>query len=125
MKRIFLLIIILVILLTGLYFGVKNFNTSHSNSKPTATATITPTTPTVVINIGNSIFVPATQTIKVGTVVTWKNNDTIAHSIKSTVLSSPELKQNETYRFYFGQVGTFQYYCATHPTEKGEIIVEN
>jgi len=76
------------------------------------------------INIQNDAFAPATLTIKKGTLVTWTNNDSAAHAIKSNLFNSGELAKGDTYKFLFNNPETFDYSCGIHPTITGKIIVE-
>jgi plastocyanin len=69
-------------------------------------------------------FKPATLTVKVGTTVTWLNNDSTAHNIKSDTFNSPMLNKGDKFEFTFSTTGTFDYICGVHPTMKGQIIVE-
>ena len=78
------------------------------------------------VDIANFEFSPQTLTIKVGDTVTWTNQDSIRHDIKSNDgdFYSIPLNQGESYSFTFSQPGTFEYRCGLHPTMKGTIIVE-
>ena len=87
-----------------------------------------------VVEITNSGFVPQTITVKVGSVVTWKNTSGSGRQISAepfpTGDSLPELKNDEaieagdTYTFMFEKTGTYNYYDYASPeTIKGTIIV--
>jgi plastocyanin len=76
------------------------------------------------INIQNFAFNPASLTISKGTTVTWTNNDSAPHQIKSTTFNSSPLSQGQTFSFTFNDVGTFNYSCAIHPSMLGKIIVQ-
>jgi len=78
------------------------------------------------IDIINFEFSPQTLNIKVGDTVTWTNQDSIRHDIKSNDgdFYSIPLNQGESYSFTFNQPGTFDYRCGLHPTMEGTIIVE-
>ena len=76
------------------------------------------------VNIQNFAFSPATLTIKKGTAVTWTNNDSAPHQIKSITFNSGQLSKGQTFSFTFNDAGTFDYSCAIHPSMTGKIIVE-
>jgi plastocyanin len=76
------------------------------------------------INIQNFAFSPSTLTVKKGTVVTWTNNDSAPHTIKSATFNSSSMSKGQTFSFAFDTVGTFDYSCGIHPSMTGKIIVE-
>jgi plastocyanin len=99
---------------------------------PTSTA-VTPavTTPTApsettsaAINIENYAFNPATVTIAKGATVTWTNNDSTPHQIKSDKFNSDLLSQGQSFSFTFAEAGTYDYSCSIHPSMTGTIIVQ-
>ena len=77
------------------------------------------------VKISNFKFGPRTLTVKVGTKVTWTNQDSIAHSVNfaSGKVNSKTLDQNATYSHTFTVPGTYQYICAIHPFMHGTVIV--
>lgn len=76
------------------------------------------------VSIQNFAFNPGTLTIKKGETVTWTNNDSVLHQIKSDTFNSNPLSQGQTFSFTFNDTGTFNYSCAIHPSMTGKIIVE-
>ena len=76
------------------------------------------------INIQNFAFSPATLTVKKGTTVTWTNNDSAPHQIKSATFNSGQLGNGQSFSFAFDTAGTFDYSCAIHPSMLGKIIVQ-
>jgi len=76
------------------------------------------------ISIENYAFNPATLTVKVGTTVTWTNNDSAVHQIQSGDFNSKMLSKGQTFSFTFNQAGNFDYACSIHPTMTGSIIVQ-
>lgn len=76
------------------------------------------------INIENFSFSPNTLTVKKGMAVTWTNNDSAPHTIKSAAFNSEVLNKGQSFSFTFNEAGTFNYYCSLHPAMTGEIIVE-
>jgi plastocyanin len=75
------------------------------------------------ITIQNFAFNPVVLTVTKGTTVTWTNNDSVTHQIKSETFNSDRLGNGESFSFTFNQTGNFDYVCAIHSTMKGKIIV--
>jgi len=69
---------------------------------------------------------PRELTIKVGDSVTWTNQGSAKHDVRSNDGSfySIPLETGESYTFTFNQAGTFKYKCGLHPGVEGAIIVE-
>jgi plastocyanin len=76
---------------------------------------------------------PSPLTVKVGTTVTWKNNDNTIHTVSSglpeagavgTLFDSGLLNPGKTYTHTFDKVGTFDYSCTLHPMMHGQVIVK-
>lgn len=76
------------------------------------------------VNIQNFAFNPGTLTIKKGATVTWTNNDSAPHQIKSGTFNSNLLDKGQTFSFTFSEAGTFDYSCSIHPSMMGKIIVQ-
>ncbi len=77
------------------------------------------------INISNFAFAPSELAVTAGTVVVWKNLDSVSHLVSSPGnFESAQLAQGEEYRFTFSTAGTFDYTCKIHPSMKGKIIVK-
>ncbi|MFF7472613.1 plastocyanin/azurin family copper-binding protein [Streptomyces sp. NPDC008092] len=71
------------------------------------------------VAIKNFAFSPATLKVRVGTTVTWTNQDTDAHTVTSTgpggPLHSPAMATHATYSHTFTRPGTYAYLCTVHP----------
>ena len=122
--------------------GASPTTSTAGGSTPSAapTATPTPTTapteaPTATASTsGNSVaiagfaFSPQSLTVKVGTTVTWTNNDGVAHTVTSDdgkTFDSGQLAPGKTFSFTFTKAGTYTYHCSNHPaTMKATIIVQ-
>lgn len=85
------------------------------NAKPEAENTVT---------IQDYSFSPNVITVKVGETVTWFNGDGVVHTVKSTDFTSPNIKNQESFKFQFTKVGTYEYSCGVHPYMKGKVVVE-
>ena len=78
------------------------------------------------IAIDNFQFNPAPLTVKPGTKVTWINADDVPHLVASTkgaFKSSPVIDTDQRFSTTFATTGTYDYYCALHPTMQGRIVV--
>ncbi len=77
------------------------------------------------ITIDNFTFSPAELTVKVGTTVTWKNQDDIPHTVVSAgKFKSKALDTDDSYSFTFTAAGDYKYFCSLHPHMTGMIKVE-
>jgi len=110
----------------ALIFGGCSLYGGSQNSAPSnsaGSAAVSPSTSNA-ISIQNFAFNPAATTIKKGTTVTWTNNDSALHQIKSATFNSGQLGKGQSFTATFNDVGTFDYSCAIHPSMTGKIIVE-
>jgi amicyanin len=77
------------------------------------------------IKIGNFTFGPQELKVKVGTTVTWTNDDDIPHTVVSpNNFRSKALDSEDKYSFTFTTPGTYKYFCSLHPHMTGKIVVE-
>jgi plastocyanin len=76
------------------------------------------------VSIQNFSFNPGTLTVKKGATVTWINNDSASHTIKSNSFNSGNLAKGGTFKFTFNDSGAFDYFCGIHPSMTGKIVVE-
>jgi plastocyanin len=96
-----------------------------SCSKSSGTST-PPTSASNSVSIAGMAFGPSTLTVKVGTIVTWKNNDGITHTVTSndgTSFSSGNLASGASFSFTTTTTGTFAYHCTIHPGMVGSLVV--
>lgn len=95
--------------------------------QPAAAAAQVDATPKAQVAINGMQFQPAKLTIKAGESVTWTNNSAMPHTVTSTdgkTMASGQLGNGGTFEHVFKEPGTYSYYCAVHPSMKGEIVVE-
>jgi plastocyanin len=120
MKKIISLSLVLaaVVILGGcsLYGPTQN----NTGTMPTTGATAAGNA----VNIQNFSFNPPVLTVTKGTTVTWTNNDSVTHQIKSDTFNSSGLTNGQTFSFTFTNSGSFDYSCAIHPSMTGKIVVE-
>lgn len=91
-------------------------------------------------------FMPETITVPVGTTVTWRNGETVGHTItsgawgdvnESTGLRgsqtpdglfdhalAPKGQEGDTFSFTFDEPGEYPYFCQPHLTMNAMVIVE-
>lgn len=98
---------------------------SNQTSNNTTSNNQTPST-TNKVNISNFAFMPTDITVKKGTIVTWANNDSVAHTVEADSDNGPKsenLGNGQTFSFKFNEVGTFNYICGIHPSMNGTVTV--
>jgi plastocyanin len=86
----------------------------------------------------NHSFVPGNLTVRVGTVVTWVNNDSAEHQVISDIgfagqsggfsrqlfdLKSKRMYKGAVYSYRFQRVGNFTYHCNVYPQLRGGVLV--
>ncbi len=78
-------------------------------------------------------YSPATVETTVGSMVTWKNDDSALHTVTSGdaatvspdgVFDSKFMKKDQTFSFVFDKPGEYNYFCTLHPFMTGKVIVE-
>lgn len=86
-------------------------------------------TETSTVSIKDFAFSPSSINIKVGTTVTWTNNDSARHTVTadngSNGPKSSELAQGQEYSYTFKTAGMFDYHCEIHPSMRGMVMVSN
>ena len=79
-------------------------------------------------------YLPDTITVVIGVnnTVTWRNDDTVSHTVYSTsvpagaaTFSSPLIAPKGNYSQTFSVAGTYQYHCNIHSWMKGTVIVKS
>ncbi len=78
------------------------------------------------VKIDNFAFTPPVITVKVGTQVTWTNNDDIPHTVDSTEgkFKSAALDTDDKFQFRFTEPGEYAYFCRMHPKMTGKVVVQ-
>lgn len=116
--------------------------TPTGETTPTASAaavTVTPTelivSPTGVstssarrleVIISNSSFQPADITTGKGSLIVWKNNDAVSHTVTADdgSFNSGEIKAGGSFDQRFDYIKTYPYSCSLHPEMKGTIVIK-
>jgi plastocyanin len=119
----------LLLLGLAMFAAACNNDSSNPYGSSAATAPSTPSAPapnTVVMS--GMAFVPATITVTVGTTVTWKNADGVAHTSTSDtgVWDTGRIGAGATATATFTTPGTYPYNCVYHASMgmKGTVIVQ-
>jgi plastocyanin len=78
------------------------------------------------VKIDNFTFAPQQFTVKIGTTVTWDNEDDTPHTVASStkLFRSNALDTGDKFSFTFTTPGVYQYFCSLHPHMIGTIVVE-
>jgi plastocyanin len=81
---------------------------------------------TATVEIKNFAFSPANLTVAKGTKVTWKFEDSAAHTVKADdgSFTSPALSGGKTYSYTFTKTGTFKYICSIHQYMTATVTVK-
>src|SRR6266581_2703253 len=121
-----LLALCLVVLLAACGGTTTTTTASTPTTAPTATPTSAPTTTGNSVSIANFAFSPTSLTVKVGTKVSWTNNDTVTHTVTANkgAFNSGPLTPGSTFSFTFTKAGTYSYHCNIHPSMMATIVVQ-
>lgn len=79
------------------------------------------------VSIESMAYNPTSLNVKVGTNVTWTNNDNVDHTVTANDASfdSGNLKPGAKYTHTFSTAGTFPYHCTLHPDMKASVVAAN
>ncbi|MGE5493254.1 MAG: cupredoxin family copper-binding protein [Actinomycetota bacterium] len=71
-------------------------------------------------------FDPGVLTVRPGDTVVWVNRDPFPHTAtaRSGAFDSGSIDSGKSWKYRVGKAGTFDYFCAFHPTMKGVLKVE-
>jgi plastocyanin len=123
--------ITVLLLLVVLISGCTSSTTSPSketvepvHTAPTPVATTANLPLTVTVENIDFAFYPAEVVIARGGTVTWKQQDSIQHTVTGAGFDSGKLTQGQTFSHTFNEVGTYEYVCTIHPSMKGKVIVK-
>jgi plastocyanin len=132
-------VVIVVAVIVGVIIARNGKNNSSDNTSNTTSSQATnnqpsntgnASTPQAVatdkVSIENMAFTPAAIKVKVGTTVTWTNNDSIAHTVTADSGDGPNsgnLDPGKSYSFTYKTAGTFSYHCEIHPDMTGTVQV--
>ena len=112
------------LLLISLLIGGCSGNSSSNSYTPTGPSPNPPPANTVLMS--GMAFSPATLTVSAGTTVTWKNDDTMAHTSTSDtgVWDTGNIAAGASKTTTFPTAGTYAYHCTYHSGMKGTVVVQ-
>jgi plastocyanin len=95
---------------------------SSDDSTDAAGAT---TTGPVEASIVDLTFQPDSVEIDAGATVTWTNEDAVPHTVtaRTDAFNSGVMQEGATFSHTFDEPGTFDYFCAIHPSMTGTVTV--
>jgi len=104
-------------------------SSTPTNPSPTGGGGGTGTAVSIVGNAASlttTAYAPNPVSVQVGGSVTWKNNDTIAHTSTANngAFSSGSIAPGASFTATFSTAGTFAYHCAFHPGMVGTVTVQ-
>ena len=80
----------------------------------------------VKVNIIDFKFDPKVVNVKVGTKVTWTQQDTAQHDVveMKSIFKSAIMNKGQSYSYTFNTAGTFNYICSIHPDMTAQVVVK-
>ncbi len=96
-----------------------------SSSAPTGGSSTVSGGPATV-TVQNFSFSPGDLTVKTGTKVTWKFEDSVQHNVTAGDKSfkSDDESKGGSYSFTFNKAGSYDYTCTIHPQMQGSVTVK-
>src|SRR5712671_6517256 len=113
----FFLVWMLAVSLGAVLNSCKKNNDDNSPSSP----------PTNEVWMQNTTFNPSTITVSTGTTITWRNKDSMNHTVTSnsgSELNSGTLGGGATFPHQFNTAGTYTYHCTFHSGMTGQVVVQ-
>lgn len=115
--------VFLGVIALSIVFGCNNgMNSPYGGGSTTTPAKSSTNTVTIV----NFVFSPSTLTVTKGTVVTWQNNDGVAHTATSDngKWDTGSIPSGGSKSISFDSAGTFAYHCTVHPMMTGTVAAQ-
>jgi plastocyanin len=97
---------------------------SHGNGRSSTGAALAAGGET--IEISNFAYSPASVTVKVGTTITFKNEESVEHTATSNtegIFDTGSLSKGQSMRVKMNKVGTFSFHCSFHAFMHGVVKV--
>lgn len=121
-------LIVLSLLLSScsMHLGLSKLIPGRSNGSSSASATHAPAAPVTALSIKGGKFRPKNDTVKVGTTLTWTNNDDVQQTVTSDapgVFDSGPLAPGATWQYTFAKAGVFPYHSTSKQGVYGTITV--
>jgi plastocyanin len=126
LRLIYLSVATMTFIFTTAAIAQSTAQSAHYATMPeTRVAAVQPVT----VAIEGFQFKPKALTVKRGTTVTFVNKDATPHTVTpkkdATFISTGRLQKNDSKPVTFNQVGVQRYFCAIHPSMKGQVTVRN
>jgi plastocyanin len=104
--------------------GCSSSSTSTSGSASSVSSGASSGASTV--DVKNFAFNAQNLSVAVGTKVTWRFEDSAAHTVKADdgSFKSDALKDGQTYDHVFNTAGTYRYICSIHQYMTGTVTVK-
>ena len=101
---------------------------SSGSAAPTSATSQAPAAPAggaTAVTIKDFAFSPASNSVPIGSKVTWTNSDTTAHTVTfdDGSADSGNLAPGSTFDQTFATAGTFAYHCTIHSQMHGTVTV--
>lgn len=124
-RRLAIIITSTLILIAALIYANDAISQAMHDQQTQAALHRKPLTNITKIAIVNYEFQPANIQVKVGTTVTWTNQDNVAHTVtfRNGMKDSGLIQQHTSFSYTFTQVGTFTYYCDVHTEMIAQVTV--
>ncbi|WP_067922395.1 MULTISPECIES: multicopper oxidase domain-containing protein [Alicyclobacillus] len=131
MKRLYRLAAVLTALcVAGVSVGCQTPAAAHNDAQGVAASAKSSPHKTITVAITNMAYNPKTIHITAGTTITWRNDDSVAHTVtsgaheqKDGLFDSGNLATGQTFSYTFHKPGTYHYFCAYHPGMTGTVVV--
>lgn len=109
----------------GMMGGQSTSGTMMGGYQQTPGVQGTPVTGVTHVTMQNIAYQPANMQVRVGTTVTWTNQDSVPHSVtfKNGMKDSGLFTLGQSFSYTFTTPGTYQYYCTVHPSMIATITV--
>ncbi len=121
-------IIVAVVIIVGVVALVHKSGNNSSGMNRNMSSSSTNAVAANKVDIKNYMFSPMAIKVKVGTTVTWTNQDAVNHTVNADnnsadAPSSMDIAQGKSYSFTFKKAGTYTYHCFPHPYMHGTVDV--
>lgn len=114
----------------GMMGTQQGYPSMMGGSQPTSTRQGTPVTGVTQVTMQNSAYQPANIRVRVGTTVTWTNQDDVPHTVTfrngmpgSSMMGSSMMTHGQSFSLTFRMPGTYTYYCTVHPSMVATVTV--
>jgi plastocyanin len=124
---------LVVALVVCALLGIASCSSSKAKVTPPAPPTDARGKPTFTIDARGNQFSPADVIVDVGTKITWRNGDAVAHDVKKSAdavdfggtfgADASRFGPGQSYSFTFTEAGTFSYTCTIHTLMSGKVEV--